>query len=291
MIEARSGHWLVELDFKSAHALTLGFEAQDPDYMRLARIDMHSFLAAAGLLKLEDPQKLLCLPDSELKARLKWYRKNWRDKTGRPFDDIRNIQAKPAILGYGFAMGPGTLFNNNPESFANMGEARRVIQTLDCLFPREPQFRKRIRELAARQTYLVSRHGYIRWFFDVGYWDRAKGAWVPGDDAEACIAFLPANDAFGHIKDAMLRLDAQGWNERAQLINQIHDALMFHIPDSLMDEAIPAIKAEMERKNEMLIDPAVAPEGLWIETSVSVGRDWSAMEEVDAKTGWAKKAA
>jgi hypothetical protein len=50
---------------------------------------------------------------------LKWHRKNWRDKTGRPFDDIRNVQAKPAILGYGFAMGPGTLYNNNPESFAN----------------------------------------------------------------------------------------------------------------------------------------------------------------------------
>ncbi len=62
---------------------------------------------------------------------------------------------------------------------------------------------------------------------------------VPGDDAEACIAFLPANDAFGHIKDAMLRLEAQGWNERARLINQIHDALMFEIPDNLMDEAYP----------------------------------------------------
>ena len=255
MIEARPGHWLVELDFKSAHALTLGFEAQDPDYMRLARIDMHSFLAAAGLLRLEDPEKLLCLPDSELKARLKWYRKNWRDKTGRPFDDIRNMQAKPAILGYGFAMGPGTLFNNNPESFANMAEARRVIQTLDRLFPRQPQFRKRIRELArGRPTWsagTVTSGGSST----CGYWDRAKGSWLPGDDAEACIAFLPANDAFGHIKDAMLRLEEQGWNERAQLINQIHDALMFHIPDPLMDEAIPAIKAEMERKSEVLIDP------------------------------------
>ena len=58
-----------------------------------------------------------------------------------------------------------------------------------------------------------------------------------------------------------------------------------------MDEAIPAIKAEMERRSEVLVDPVVAPEGLWIQTSVSVGRDWSAMEEVDVQTGWAKKAA
>jgi hypothetical protein len=281
----------VEFDYKSAHALTLGFEAQDSAYTRLARIDMHSFVAAAGLLRLDDPDTLFALPDSELKARLKWYRKNWKDKTGRPFEEIRNIQAKPAILGYGFAMGPGTLFNNNPESFRNIGEAKLVIQTLDRLFPKQPQFRRRIRELAARQTYLVSRHGYIRWFFDVGYWDAAKQKWIPGDDAEACIAFLPANDAFGHIKDAMLRLEAQGWNDRARLINQVHDSLLLEIPDHLMDEAIPAIKAEMERKSDILIDPVVAPDGLWIETSVSVGRNWGAMEELDPNTGWANKTA
>ncbi len=188
-------------------------------------------------------------------------------------------------------MGPGTLFNNNPESFRNIAEARRVIQTLDRLFPKQPQFRRRIRELAARQTYLVSRFGYIRWFFSVGYWDAVRQKWIPGDDAEACIAFLPAADAFSIIKESMLRLEAQGWNERARLINQVHDSLLFEVPEHLMDEAIPAIKAEMERKSDILIDPVVAPDGLWIETSVSVGRNWGAMEELDPNTGWAKKTA
>ena len=163
--------------------------------------------------------------------------------------------------------------------------------SLDRLFPRQPAFRNRIRQLAARQTYLLSRHGYIRWFFDVGRWDPAKGAWIGGDDAEACIAFLPANDAFGHIKDAMLRLEAQSWNESARFVNQLHDALMFEIPDSLMDQAIPAIKAEMERKSDILIDPVVAPEGLWIETAVTVGREWGSMEELDITTGWTRRIA
>jgi DNA polymerase I-like protein with 3'-5' exonuclease and polymerase domains len=89
----------------------------------------------------------------------------------------------------------------------------------------------------------------------------------------------------------MLRLEAQGWNERAQLINQLHDALMFHVPDTLMDQAIPAIRAEMELKSDILVDPVVAPDGLWIETSVSVGRNWGAMEELDVQTGWTRKAA
>ena len=89
----------------------------------------------------------------------------------------------------------------------------------------------------------------------------------------------------------MLRLEDQGWNERAHLINQIHDALMFHVPDHLVDQAIPAIKAEMELKSDILIDPVVAADGLSIETSVSIGRNWGAMEEVDTKNGWAKKVA
>jgi hypothetical protein len=118
----------------------------------------------------------------------------------------------------------------------------------------------------------------------VQHWDAATGRMVPGDDSEAAIAFLPANDAFGHIKDAMLTLEAQGWNERAQLINQIHDALMFEISDLLMDEAIPAIKTEMERASDVLVDPVVARGGLW--TSVSVGHDWGAMGELDQKTQW-----
>jgi hypothetical protein len=283
MVEADPGHWLVEFDYKSAHALTLGFEAQDPDYMRVARIDMHSFLAAAGLLKLWTPEYLLALDDAELAQKLAWVKKNHKH--------VRDKQAKPAILGYGFGMGAGTLLHNNPDSFRSRAEAQKVIDTLNRLFPRTARFRNIIREKAQRQAHLLSRHGYIRWFFDVMRWDKTLGRPVPGDDAEACIAFLPANDAFGHIKDTMLRLEVQGWNERARLINQIHDALMFEIPDTLMDEAIPAIKAEMERRSGVLVDPVVAPDGLWIETSVTVGRHWGAMEEIDATTGWTRSAA
>jgi len=278
MIHASPGCKLVEFDFKSAHALTLGFEAQDPDYMRIARIDMHSFLAAAGILRLEDPAKLLALPDDELRAKLKWYRKNWKDKTGTPFEDIRNIRAKPAILGYGFAMGPRTLYTNNPESYASVADAAKVIKTLDRLFPKQPQFRAMIRRKAMMQTYLISRHGYIRWFFD-----------VLGADAEACIAFLPANDAFGTIKDKMRMLEWQGWNERARLVNQIHDALVYDMPNKLIDEAVPAIKQILELPDPLLVDPVVAPEGLWIAVDVSIGDPWSKMEEIDVKTGWSYK--
>lgn len=286
MIRARSGRKLVELDLKSAHALTTGFEAKDALYMRMARIDMHSFFTAAGLLKIEKPEKLIAMPDEELKAWFKFHRKSPRiyippDGT---FKWVRDKKAKSTILGYGFGMGPGTLYAQNEESFRNIGEAKKAIDTLNGLFPRAAKWRNDIRELAHRQTFLRSRHEYIRWFFDVYRWDAFRGRMVPGDDSEAAIAFLPANDAHGHLKDVALRLDERGLLDRYHWINTIHDALLFEPEDALVEECVHVVKEELERPSEILVDPEMAPGGLWIEAEASVGEDWFAMEEVAVPT-------
>jgi hypothetical protein len=68
--------------------------------------------------------------------------------------------------------------------------------------------------LAHKQTYLISKWGYIRRFYDTFRWNSNKwnqfsgsaGDWEHGDDYEAAVAFLPANHAFGMIKEEMLRL-------------------------------------------------------------------------------------
>lgn len=283
IIEAKPGHKLIELDYKSAHALTLGFEAKDPDYMRLARIDTHGFFAAAGLLRLERPEKLLALPDAELKAYLKGLRKSDKLYSGKTFESIRNDKAKKTILGYGFGMGARTLYNQNSDAFDSERDAKKTIDALNGIFGRTAKFRDTIRMKAHRDTNLISRHGYIRWFFDVYHWDHQRGLWLPGDDSEAAIAFLPANDAHGHMKDAMLTIEERGWDELYRLINQIHDALLFECPDELVEECIWNVKGVMERPSEILVDRDVAPEGLWIEVSASVGQDLAHMEEVEAK--------
>ena len=98
MVEAPDGYVWVTADMKSFHVLTLGFEADDPNYMRLARLDMHSFFAAVGLLKLYKPEHLLDLPDQELMAKLKWHReKDTRDYGGKSFGVIRDTRAKRCI--------------------------------------------------------------------------------------------------------------------------------------------------------------------------------------------------
>jgi hypothetical protein len=270
MVEAPDGYTILSFDYKSFHAQTLAFEAQDKDYLRLAKLDIHSFLTAY-LVREADRDRLLQLPDEELSARL-------RDIRGR-HTSIRDQQAKRAVLGYGFGMGWRKLYMLNQESFGSQSEAKRVLDTLNGLFPKACRWRDEVRMRAHEQGYLMSRAGCIRWFWEVFKWDGSK--LVPGgDDSESAVAFLPANDAFCHIKDAMLRLEQRGLLEKYGLCNQIHDDLMFVCPDSLVGEAVSEIRMEMERPSDTLIDPVVAPAGLVVEVGVSSGKRWDLMKGV-----------
>jgi DNA polymerase I-like protein with 3'-5' exonuclease and polymerase domains len=270
MVEAPDGYTILSFDYKSFHAQTLAFEAQDPDYLRLAKLDIHSFLTAY-LVREADRDRLLQLPDTELQARLAAIR-------GR-HSEIRDQQAKRAILGYGFGMGWRKLYMLNQESFGSQAEAKRVLDTLNGLFPRACKWRDDVRMKAHEQGYLMSRAGCIRWFWEVFKYQ--EGKLVPGgDDSEAAVAFLPANDAFCHIKDAMLRLEERGLLDECGLINQIHDDLMFLCPDEKVEEALSVIKAEMEKPSEMLIDPVVAPNGLSVEVGIKKGKRWDLLKGV-----------
>lgn len=269
MIKARPGRTILEFDFKSFHAQTLAFESGDKDYLRLAKLDIHSYLAA-HLVHDHDASRCLGWDDEKLREYLA------RIKKAHKF--VRDYKAKRAILGYGFGMGYKKLYDQNKESFDSMNDAKRTLDMLDGVFPVTKAWRDAIREKAHNQGYLVSRHGYIRYFWEVYKWK--GGEWSPGDDSESAIAFLPANDAFGHMRDNMIEIADRGLDERYYLINNIHDSLLFECPDPLVEEAIHEIKLIMERPSGILVSPIVAPNGLSVEVDVQAGPNWSAIKGV-----------
>lgn len=307
-VEAPPGFKVVEFDYKSFHVITLGFEARDHDYIRMGRLDIHSYLTA-HTLKLPDRDVLASLPDDELRERLAWIKKHHKHE--------RDYKSKRALLGYGFGMGYRKLYQLYRESFSGENEAKRIHDVLNGLFPNACRWREQVKHDAQRLHRLISRHGYHREFHDVlVYWGMGKiedavrrGRKVPplcpickqrhenGEQSEQAIAFLPANDAFGHIKDAMLRLGQnddglwdedryrQSWLGQAGFCNTIHDSLMFIMPDSLMDSAIPAIYNDMTLPSTILVDPEVAPLGLVCDVEVSIGQTWKRLEPVSIKTG------
>lgn len=310
MIEARPGYRLWEMDLKSAHALTLGFEAECPEYMRLARIDVHSYLAA-HLEQVPDVKDCLAWPDDQLSEFLADIKHRYKS--------TRDDRAKPSILGLGFGMGYRKLYRMNRDSFTGEADAKRVREMIQSLFPRIFQWQDEIRRLAHHQGFLLSRHGAIRWFQDVYHHDARRDRIVGGDNSEAAIAFLPSNDAFGYLKDVMLKLDrpdcaecghaaryhddpygcevergdayrngvlqAMGpcgckepqpdsWLAKCGLMIPLHDALVMEMPRELEDEAVPLIY-------NAIIEPSPVLDGLWIGASVSCGSNWAQMEDID----------
>lgn len=276
-IEALPGYVLTEFDYKSFHAQTLGIEAGDMSYVRLARLDLHSYVAAQ-FLKLPYCDVALSWEDEELKAWLKWYRKNYTLKNGDSFEKLRNKQAKPAGLAYGFGIGGRKLFETNRDSFNNMGEADRLIDTLNGEFPITAQFRETIPLVAAKSNRLISRFCCPRWFWDVRRFNPQKRDWEHGKDWEKAIAYLPANHAFCHKKQALKVLYDAGLCDRYGFINDVHDALKFHTHESVAEESLYAVKDAMEFESEVLM----LPDGnrFSCEVEVKRGKSWATLEEV-----------
>lgn len=256
-------------DYRSFHALTLGYEAGDSSYIRLARLDAHSFLCA-NMLHLQGSQDCLALPDDELREYLKYVKKN--------FEKERNSQAKPAILGYGFGMGARKLYDLNQDSFRDVDEAKYVIDMLNSCFPKCAAYRNDSPELAHRQMHLISPHRCIRWFCDVKKWNSEKQRWNHGKDWEKSIAFRPANIAFCVIQQRMIDLMNNGMAAKYNLINNIHDALLFCPKTKDLEQCASDVKHLLE-----LPDPTVTdPEGraLWCEVEVKAGSNWAKMHDL-----------
>ena len=287
IIEAPPGRVFVKFDWRGFHAVTLGFEARDPDFIRLARMDLHSFFTA-HILRLPERDRLLSYSDDELRDRLAWIRScgggcnhtGPEKQAGKCWGFVRDARAKPSILGYGLGMRERTLFDHNRESFGSIKEARLLLQMLDSLFPKECAWRKQIQQVAHHQGRLVNRWGIIRWFWEVFRYDYGERRWTPGDDSEAAIAFNVQADAHGLRNAVMLECEARGYNERWRLCDEVHDDLRFECNESEVEECIAAVKPLMEAPAPVLTDPLVAPEGLWVGCDVSVGRTWGEMRKV-----------
>jgi DNA polymerase I-like protein with 3'-5' exonuclease and polymerase domains len=219
------------------------------------------------------------MPDDEFRAWVKWFKSD----ADRQF--VRDKKAKPAILGIGFGLGARKLYDMNIESFKSQKEAEELIQLILRLFPRVALFQKTIREKAHRQGYLISRWGGIRRFNSVFVRDIKYGGYKPGEDSEKSIAYLPATDAFGKIREAMIELYQLGLDEKYGLCNSVHDSLVFNCPKIYSDEAIEKVKEIMEKPASVLVHPQLAPDGLICQVEVKVGQNWASYDQVSNPEG------
>jgi DNA polymerase family A len=270
MVRAPDGHVIVEADFKSYHVLTTGFEAESAPYMRMARLDMHSFITGC-FLNLWSP-RIMEESDDVLLDKFRWL------KSDRDRKRIRDKQAKPAILGIGFGMGARRLYQENLEHFDGEKTAKRLLDMLKAVFPEVFKWQDRIRQLAHQQQYLRSRFGHLRRFYEVFTW--RNGSWSPGDQAEEAVAFLPANHAFGNIRECMKEQRTRGLDERFGLCNNVHDSFVYVFPETMLDEFLATVVPVLTAPSKVLTHPTLAPAGLTVDVEVCAGRTWADMAEI-----------
>lgn len=273
-IEAPDGYKLIEFDYKAFHSLTTALESQDPVMYRLAPIDPHSFIAG-HMVKFPGIETCLDLNDADLTALLKEVRKQ--------HPRVRDFQAKPAAHGTNFGQKARRLYFEYSEHFENERAAQRLLDLMGELFPNLFAWQKRIVEKADDDGKLISRWGYVRWFWDAMKWERDRdGRWMrkPSKGAPAAMAFFPANDAHIMLREKLLQADEKGWLERYGFINPVHDALWFLCPEKLVDECVPNVKELLEAPVPQLADPVMCPAGFVCKVDGSIGKNLGDMEEI-----------
>jgi len=251
-IRAKEGHKLVKVDARSAHARMQGFLAEDPDYYRLASLDLHSY-TTGHYMNVPDAREMILLNDADLHRRLK--------EINKQYNHIRNSMVKRItyLMQYGGgAEKAATILR------VAVAEVEGLISFITQLFPLSfADFPKKIKALVKQHPRLVSPHGHCRWMWD--------------GDLQQAIAFMVANPFHAHIQDAIVRLFQQGVFSRYNVVNFTHDALWLHPLEADVPAAIKAVQVEFERPSEILVNSLGA---FWCSADAQVGDSLLDMEDV-----------
>ena len=283
LVVAAPGHTFYARDFSGIEALLVGYEARAPQYMRLARQDVHSFYTIYGMYELE-PGKIrandlpqLSWDDEKLFARLAEIKKE--------FGAERNALYKHLVHGANFMQGPKGAAE---KIFAETGVeyptalVGKVMSVYFELFPEIKRWHSEVLYQADRDGYLRNAFGYIHRFSRVYDWEKIGGKWQksPGPSANMVVAFKAQSTAAAIIKEAMMRLFNDHFEEAGQWLRLlIHDELLFEVPENELEKVDSIVKKEMEAPIQQLALPASYAMGeyLVVGTEKKVGRVWGGM--------------
>ena len=283
LIVAAPGHILTARDFSGIEAVLVGYEAKDPGYIRLALRDVHSFYTAYSLYELDkrisaNDLPLLSWDDEKLFKRLAEIKKE--------FGHERNSLYKHLVHAINFGQGAMGARDKIYEETDVLFEVKKIGHAMDIyreLFPRIPTWQKDVRLQAHDAGYLRNAFKYCHRFNHVFTFKLRNGIWdkVPGDDAEAVLAFKPQSNAAGIMKAALLRLYFTRFNEVGQYLRlTVHDEILCECPEELQPQVDAALVEEMERPVTELPLPDSYNMGshLRINTEAKVGKSWGSMK-------------
>mgnify|MGYP001610632982 CR=1 FL=1 len=282
LIIASPGKIFLARDYSGIEAVLVGYFACDPSYIRLAQIDVHSYYTAYALNQLDGrvnsadlPQ--VSWPDEKLIPHLAAIKKE--------FKQDRNELYKHLVHGANFMQGAKgaqeKIFKETGIEF-QLKKVSTVMGIYFELFPLIKRWHHDLLLQAEKEGFLRNPFGYIHRFNKVFSYKKEFGEWKkePGDDANKVIAFLPQSTAAGIIKEAILRLYFNRFEEAGQYLRlQVHDELLSEVPETLVEVVDVVMKEEMEKPIPELALPRSYGMGemLTILTEAKRGYRWGSM--------------
>ncbi len=313
------GSRLLEVDFGGSEAVDFGWWCRDPNYIRLAKLGVHSGLASHILQRPYDPT----WSDKDLGAYFKAIKKSDDQHTKETYQ-----RSKIYVHATSYGLTTHGMVLQFPELFPTVKIAEQYMAIFMAMAPKAIPFQRAIRELAFKQHYLggpgVHPFGDKHWFWSVftykkitsaQYWKiialaRKKG-WQDtdapvanfngqyfrinlGEDGKRAVAFLPQSTTAGKLKEVLLRLfdpDSPSYlgtiaDGLTPLRAPIHDSLLLEIPTRLFDLVAETVFREMQRPFEQMPMPEDWGLGPYLATGISAktglaGGSWAAMEDLN----------
>ena len=283
LIVAAPGHTFLARDYSGIEAVLVGFFANSARYIRLAKLDVHSYYTAYALNQLDGRVKTADLPDvnwpdEKLIPHLAWLKKT--------FKEDRNNLYKHLVHGANFKQGPmGAKEKILLETGIDypVGLVSKVMGVYFELFPEIRRWHQEVLLQVDKDGHIRNPFGYIQRFNRVFEYENIGGVWKkePGPEASKVIASGPQSTAAGIICEAMLRLYQERFEEAGQYLRLlVHDELLLEVPDELVNNVDMVIKSEMEKPIPELPLPKDWKLGsnLVINTEPKRGKRWGSME-------------
>jgi uracil-DNA glycosylase family 4 len=310
-IVASPGCRLLEVDFRAIEAIKVGHRAQDPDYMRLAKLGVHSGMLSYVLGTPFDRTWLYDRPD-DLRQLFAEYKK----KHVFLYDQTKHyVHAK----NYGLTL-MGMLLQY-PTLFPNLATAQKFERLFHEMAPKVTAWQRQTQERAHRDKYLggPGDHPYgtklelwsvftfkrltaAQYYRLIARYQKAgleppitiiNGEYFkvgPGEDAKRALAFYPQSIGAGDLDAVNLELFdpdspyyiGDAYYGRTPLRAPIHDSDLFEIPHRVWDRVLERICLVMQRpllNQPMPLDWGLGP-FLSNEISAKVGDDWQDMEDL-----------
>ncbi len=173
--------------------------------------------------------------------------------------DMRRV-AKAVNFGIIYGMGPKKL---SEELGIELNTAKQYIEAYFRRYKGVVRYKEEMIETARREGYVTTLFNRRRYLPDINHSNRVIRA-----EAERMAVNSPIQGtAADLIKKAMInihqRLNRQGF--KAKMLLQVHDELVFEVPEKEMERLVPMIKEEME---------SVYPLRVPLKVDINQGRNW-----------------